>query len=95
MTWMKDRIEENPTTRNLISEGADTMPSENLLLSDFSWTPTFPSQISPGATAFGKERLRCPACKEEQEPLKQGELRTCRCGLEMQAWGNSLYVRKF
>ena len=37
-------------------------------------------------------RLLCPICQHEQDMLKHGQYRKCKCGAELQAFGNALNV---
>lgn len=62
----------------------------------FVYTPTKPSQLSPGEFVEDEDNATytCPACGHVQKPLEHGKARPCVCGVVATVHGNSLVLTK-
>ncbi len=75
------------------SKGLKIM-KETLILSDYKITTEMESNIIPGVMVkIYNDQISCPRCEIELSTPHGKEVR-CVCNLNMQAWGNVLYIWK-
>ena len=73
------------------SKGLKIM-KEILILTDYIITTEMESSIIPGVMVqIHNDLISCPRCKDELSTPHGKEVR-CVCNLNMQAWGNALYI---
>ena len=63
---------------------------ETLPYNQYEIRETRRSQIDKSRTDEVRTGFRYPKCKAVHKPLEHSQSLTCKCGLQMQLWGNGL-----